>query len=84
MSPSQIQEAYNLHDEPGAAAADEEYGVTVAEVPCPLSVEDLSAVQQINPTSESSIHGRDICLHVLQLASSAFVFSDCVDDLTNF
>ncbi|KAM6952077.1 uncharacterized protein PEZ65_009296 [Lycodopsis pacificus] len=61
----EILQAEHLHDE----EPDPEHGVIVAEMPCPMSAEGLAAVQQVNPTVDSSSFGRDIYMHVLQLAS---------------
>lgn len=58
----------HLHDQE-ACVADPEQGVIVPETACPLSAEALTALQDINPTAESSSLGRDIYMHALQLAS---------------
>lgn len=58
----------HLHDHE-ACGADPEHGVIVPETACPLSAEALAALQDINPTTDSSSLGRDIYMHALQFVS---------------
>ncbi|XP_026119160.1 uncharacterized protein LOC113098348 [Carassius auratus] len=63
-----LSEMEYLHDQE-ACGADPEHGTIVPETGCPLSAEALAALQDINPTAESSSLGRDIYMHALQLVS---------------